>query len=230
MPQQKILIVEDDRNIRAGLVDALELEGYEVGEAADGGAGLRMYNSFKPDLILLDLMMPGLSGYDVCRQIRRGDAGIPIIMLTAKGEEIDKVLGFELGADDYVTKPFGLRELSARIAARLRRRNGAAAAEPEEADFDFDAWRVEPGKLRAVAGEAAIDLSAREIALLRLFAAHPGEALERTRIMREVWGGAFHSSRTLDQHLVALRRKLEAGGRPRRLETVYGIGYRYLPK
>ena len=113
----KILVAEDDRNIRSGLVDALELEGYVMEEAADGAGALRKFTAFRPDLVLLDVMMPNLNGYEVCRRIRRSDAATPIIMLTAKGEEIDKVLGLELGADDYVTKPFGLRELSARAVA-----------------------------------------------------------------------------------------------------------------
>ncbi len=220
----KILIAEDDRNIRNGLADALELEGYHAIEAADGSEALQLYNREKPQLILLDLMMPKLSGYEVCRQIRRSDASTPIIMLTAKGEEIDKVVGLELGADDYVTKPFGLRELSARIAARLRRRELPESDDRE--NFAFGPWQVDPPRLEAVLGEKRMELTVREVALLRFFAAHPGEALDRDRIMREVWGSAFASSRTLDQHLVVLRRKLEP---PKLIETVYGVGYRFTP-
>ncbi|MBS1370688.1 MAG: response regulator transcription factor [Lentisphaeria bacterium] len=225
----KILIAEDDRNIRSGLADALELEGYEPVEAADGSAALAAYNQHKPDLLLLDIMMPGLSGYEVCRRIRRDDPLVPIIMLTAKGEEIDKVLGLELGADDYVTKPFGLRELCARIAACLRRRGSekeSLRTEPDSAEFRFGPWRVDEKQLRAFRDENAVELTPREIALLRLFAAHPGEALGRDRILREVWEANFQTSRTLDQHMVALRRKLEP---PRLIETVYGIGYRFSP-
>ena len=228
MEPYKILIAEDDRNIRAGVADALELEGYIPVEAPDGGAALRLYHEHHPDLLLLDIMMPGLSGYDVCRRVRQDDPLIPIIMLTAKGEEFDKVLGLELGADDYVTKPFGLRELAARIAAQLRgRREGgflllALPAAPDR--FGFGRWEIERCRLRAVRGDESTGLTLREIALLELFAAHPGEALSRDRIMKEVWGASFQSSRTLDQHLVALRRKLEP---PRLIETVYGIGYRY---
>ncbi len=159
---------------------------------------------------------------------RQDDPLIPVIMLTAKGEEFDKVLGLELGADDYVTKPFGLRELAARIAAQLRRRQSEkekASLPPAAPDrFAFGRWEIERCRLRAVRGDESAGLTLREIALLELFAAHPGEALSRDRIMKEVWGASFQSSRTLDQHLVALRRKLEP---PRLIETVYGIGYRY---
>jgi len=227
MEAYKILIAEDDRNIRRGLADALELEGYRAIEAADGGEALKLFHESKPDLLLLDIMMPGLSGYEVCRRIRNDDPLVPVIMLTAKGEEIDKVLGLELGADDYVTKPFGLRELSARISAQLRRRRNereSADATPTPPDrFPFGPWEIDRRQLRAFrAGETA-ELTPREIALLELFAAHPGEALARDFIMREVWDANVFSSRTLDQHLVALRRKLEP---PRLIETVYGIGYR----
>ncbi len=230
MKSYKILIAEDDHNIRAGLVDALELEGYTVAEAPDGSAALKEFNAFHPDLILLDIMMPNLNGYDVCRQIRRNDPRVPILMLTAKGEEIDKVLGLELGADDYITKPFGLRELSARIAAQLRRRNlsdNAASAESDK--FTFAQWKVDALQLRAFADGQTVELTQREIKLLLLFAANPGIALDRNKILNAVWGSTFHSSRTLDQHLVALRRKIEPPGSPKLIETVYGIGYRYTP-
>ena len=175
-------------------------------------------------------MMPNLNGYEVCRRIRRSDAATPIIMLTAKGEEIDKVLGLELGADDYVTKPFGLRELSARIAAQLRRRRVETAAPPPSGEFAFGPWRVDVKKLSAETAGAAVELTMREIELLRLFAAHPGEVLDRSFIMREIWGNALTSSRTLDQHLVALRRKIEPEYLPRLIETVYGVGYRFRPE
>ncbi|HJH03006.1 MAG TPA: response regulator transcription factor [Victivallis vadensis] len=226
----KILVAEDDRNIRSGLVDALELEGYVMEEAADGAGALRKFTAFRPDLVLLDVMMPNLNGYEVCRRIRRSDAATPIIMLTAKGEEIDKVLGLELGADDYVTKPFGLRELSARIAAQLRRRRVETAAPPPSDEFAFGPWRVDVKKLSAETAGAAVELTMREIELLRLFAAHPGEVLDRSFIMREIWGNALTSSRTLDQHLVALRRKIEPEHLPRLIETVYGVGYRFRPE
>ena len=223
----KILIIEDDTNIRTGLVDALELAGHQAFSAADATLGLREYNLHKPDLILLDIMMPGISGYDLCRQIRRSDPTTLIIMLTAKSEEIDKVLGLEFGADDYVTKPFSIRELTARINARLRRRSAEEAAEAESR-FQFGCWEVDVARLQASAEPGIkISLTPREIDLLRCFAAHPGIVLDRNRITREAWGIGFSSSRSLDQHLVTLRRKLEANGMPRLIETVYAVGYRY---
>jgi DNA-binding response OmpR family regulator len=232
MKPQKILIAEDDRNIRGGLADALELEGYLISEAADGSAALREFNSFRPDLILLDVMMPGLNGYEVCRQIRRSDPLVPIMMLTAKGEEIDKVLGLELGADDYVTKPFSLRELSARIAAQLRRKTLTEQPPGERMEnqtFKFAHWDVDASRLQAFSAGQTIELTPREIKLLQFFAAHPGVVLERDRIMKAAWESNVHSSRTLDQHLVALRRKIESESAPRLIETIYGIGYRYTP-
>ncbi len=216
----RILIAEDDPNIRDGLADAFELEGYAVAAASDGAETIRLYNSFKPNLLLLDIMMPALNGYEVCRQIRRGNPALPIIFLSARSEEVDKVLGLGLGADDYVTKPFSLRELLARVAARLRPR-AALAANPSEA-FDFAGWRIDPEKAVASRGDAEAALSARELALLKLFAAHPGELLPRERIMKEVWGSSFNCSRTLDQHVVTLRKKLS----PDIVATVYGRGYR----
>jgi len=227
MEPSKILIAEDDRNIRRGLADALELEGYQPIEAVDGSEALKLFHETKPDLLLLDIMMPGLSGYEVCRRIRHDDPLVPVIMLTAKGEEIDKVLGLELGADDYVTKPFGLRELSARIAAQLRRRRNERenvdSPTPPPDRFPFGPWEIDRKQLRAFRDGKTEELTQREIALLELFSSHPGEVLSRDLIMREVWGSAL-SSRTLDQHLVALRRKLEP---PRLIETVYGVGYRF---
>ncbi|MEA4863241.1 MAG: response regulator transcription factor, partial [Victivallaceae bacterium] len=159
-------------------------------------------------------------GYEVCRQIRRGNPALPIIFLSARTEEVDKVLGLELGADDYVTKPFSLRELLARVAARLRPRAASAAAVPES--FDFAGWRIDPEKSTASRENTEVALSARELALLKMFAAHPGELLSRERIMKEVWGSSFNCSRTLDQHVVTLRKKLS----PDIVQTVYGRGYR----
>lgn len=230
MPNFKILIAEDDRNIRSGLMDALEFEGYSVRGAENGTEAIRLYNEFEPDLILLDIMMPQINGYDVCRRIRRNDPLLPIIMLTAKTEEIDKVLGLELGADDYVTKPFSLRELCARIAARLRIRTISAKAKEITESFSFADWRIDPKKLRAESGARDVGLTQREVDLLHLFADHPDEVLDRRSIMHHVWGSAFNCSRTLDQHLVALRRKLgEDPKTPRYIETVYGRGYRFKP-
>lgn len=230
MPNFKILIAEDDRNIRNGLLDALEFEGYTVKGACDGAEAIRLYNEFQPDLLLLDVMMPQINGYDVCRRIRRNDPLLPIIMLTAKAEEIDKVLGLELGADDYVTKPFSLRELCARITARLRIRTVAGNEQKSTEIFSFADWQVDPKTQRAVSGSREVELTQREIELLRLFAGHPDEVLKRQTILKQVWGSESQCSRTLDQHLVSLRRKLgEDPKTPRYIETVYGRGYRFKP-
>lgn len=225
----KILIAEDDLNIRQGLVDALEMAGYEVREAPDGSETLRLYAQWRPDLLLLDVMMPKLSGFDVCRQIRNGNPTLPIIMLTAKGEEIDKVLGLELGADDYVTKPFSLRELLARIHAILRRsRPPETPKAPPDGRFAFGDLQIEPDRLAGRRPDgSSIDFSKREIELLRCFAAHPDTVLDRQTLLSAAWEvnyGGF--SRTLDQHIAQLRKKL-----PEQLiETVYGIGYRYVSR
>ncbi|MDD3117656.1 MAG: response regulator transcription factor [Victivallales bacterium] len=231
MSKTRILVAEDDVNIRLGLVDALSMDGYEVREAADGSETLRLYTQWQPELLLLDLMMPKVSGFDVCRRIRNGNKDIPIIMLTAKGEEIDKVLGLELGADDYVTKPFSVRELVARIAAVLRRsQRGHDDALPSSGDrFQFAHITVDAACMTATIGTTAVPLTAREIELLRFFAAHPGEVLERDRILGAVWGNHYGGfSRTLDQHIAQLRKKIEPDPKaPALIETVYGIGYRF---
>ena len=224
----RILVIEDDANIREGVAETLRSECHEVSVAADGVDGLAKYRSWRPDLVLLDIMMPGKSGYDVCREIRATDAATPVIMLTAKGEEIDKVLGLGLGADDYVTKPFGIRELLARVAAALRRAqaveaNGGAAP----AEFAFGAVNVDARRY-CVHGESGdVALSDKELKLLTFFHAHPEEVLSRDALLNAVWGVSyFGSTRTLDQHIAQLRKKL---GEPTPIETVHGVGYRYRP-
>lgn len=234
--QKTILVAEDDANIREGLVDTLESEGYAVVAAADGEAALDAFAAGRRrfDLVLLDVMMPGRNGYDVCREIRKGEALMPILMLTAKGEEIDKVVGLEIGADDYITKPFGIRELLARIAAALRRgdaRDSAATTGVGDSVFAFGQAEVDPLKYElALAGEA-VSISERELSLLRLFAARPGEVLSRDYLLDQAWGVEYMgTTRTLDQHIALLRKKVEPGpGAPVTIVTVHGIGYRYLP-
>ena len=225
----RILVIEDDANIREGVAETLRSECHEVSVAADGVDGLAKYRSWRPDLVLLDIMMPGKSGYDVCREIRATDAATPVIMLTAKGEEIDKVLGLGLGADDYVTKPFGIRELLARVAAALRRAqaveaNGGAAP----AEFACGAVNVDARRY-CVHGESGdVALSDKELKLLTFFHAHPEEVLSRDALLNAVWGVSyFGSTRTLDQHIAQLRKKL---GEPTPIETVHGVGYRYRPR
>ena len=225
----RILVVEDDDNIRHGLAALLTANGYDVSEAGDGGAGLAAFARAKPDLVLLDVMMPGMNGYDVCRAIRKDDTRTPIIMLTAKDDEIDKVLGLELGADDYIVKPFGVRELLARLAAVLRRTASSASsgamAEGAES-FAFGPDRVDVARYELVRKDGSrVGLSARELALLRLFAAEAGKALTRDHLLNAVWGVSyFGSTRTLDQHIAQLRKKLTDA---RAIETLHGIGYRY---
>lgn len=226
---RRILVVEDDENIRNGLVALLAANGYAVAEAGDGKAGLQAFAHDRPDLVLLDVMMPGMNGYDVCRAIRQEDTRTPVVMLTAKDDEIDKVLGLELGADDYIVKPFGVHELLARLAAVLRR--AAPAAPPRAADgasegFAFGEDRVDESRYELVRKDGArVALSAKELALLRTFAAEAGKALTRDHLLNAVWGVSyFGSTRTLDQHVAQLRKKLTD---PRSIETLHGIGYRY---
>ncbi|MBC2593937.1 response regulator transcription factor [Ruficoccus amylovorans] len=231
MKRRRLLIAEDDANIRTGLVDVLESEGYEVLAANDGQSALALAKQGGFDLILLDVMMPALSGYEVCREVRRRDSRVPVIMLTAKGEEIDKVVGLELGADDYITKPFGVRELLARIAAVLRRSGPQEEAEPESEPFDFGTARIDPKRMEAVVGGEAVALTPREMKLVQYFHRHPGEALSRDALLNAAWGIDYlGTTRTLDQHMAQLRKKLESDpARPGTLLTVHGHGYRYEP-
>ncbi len=226
-----ILIAEDDANLRRGLIDLLEAENYRVCAAADGRQALELYHQEKPDLLLLDVMMPEMSGYDLCREVRRNDQETLIVMLTAKGEEIDKVVGLELGADDYVTKPFGLHELRARIAAVLRRRvpNRAQADKGLAQKFSFGHAMVDPKAFTIELDGACHKLSARELKLLECFVASKGEVLSRNDLLNAAWGvDYFGTTRTLDQHIVQLRKKIERDPtHPKTIETVHGIGYRY---
>jgi len=227
----KILIAEDDTNLRDGLHDAFELEGYTVKSVENGQEALTAYAAWEPDMLILDVMMPLKSGYDVCRDVRRLDRVIPIIMLTAKGEEIDKVIGLELGADDYVTKPFGLRELMARVGAILRRAKLTADDDCEMCSdcLEFDAIKIDLGLMKGKNDGLVFELSKREVELLKFFNKHAGQVLERNKILSAVWGASYGGmTRTLDQHIAQLRKKLEADPKtPVYIQTVYGIGYRF---
>jgi DNA-binding response OmpR family regulator len=233
MESIRILVAEDDPKILTGLVDMLESEGYRAVPAIDGEQALKLFESKKFDLVLLDIMMPGKSGYDVCRTIRSQDERVPIIMLTAKGQEIDKVVGLQLGADDYVTKPFGVNELLARIASVLRRsRQSARQASDEEAfadHFDFGDTEIDGLQYKVKKGRQTLDLSGRELRLLQFFHAHPNEVLSRDMLLNAVWGmNYFGTTRTVDQHIAQLRKKIEADpNNPRVITTVHGVGYRY---
>jgi len=226
----RVLIAEDDANLREGLVDLLESEGYEVVTAENGVVALAKFASDKPGLVILDVMMPEKSGYDVCREIRKSDGRTPIIMLTAKGEEIDKVVGLELGADDYVTKPFGLHELRARIAAVLRRSTGPAPTPAADLpdSFAFGHCRVNRKTFELVRAGESYSLTARELKLLEIFHLHQGEVLSRNDLLNAAWGiDYFGTTRTLDQHMALLRKKIESDpARPELLLTVHGIGYK----
>jgi DNA-binding response OmpR family regulator len=232
-----ILVAEDDPHIREGLLATLESEGYRVTTARDGAEALRLFEKTSFDLALLDVMMPAVSGFDVCRAIRRKNRALPVVMLTAKGEEIDKVVGLELGADDYITKPFGVRELLARIAAVLRRAATNAAPQPPAKSpappdvFAFGTAQIERKKMRATRGKKAEDLTARELKLIEIFLAHPDEVLSRDQLLNAAWGiNYLGTTRTLDQHIVQLRKKIEKDPEaPTAILTVHGIGYRYQP-
>jgi DNA-binding response OmpR family regulator len=229
----RVLIAEDDVNLRQGLIDLLEGEGYEVFPAGDGRQALDRFRQEGPDLVLLDVMMPEMSGYDVCREIRKHDSQTPIIMLTAKGEEIDKVVGLELGADDYVTKPFGLHELRARISAVLRRsqNNQQTSANNVPEQFLIGQALVDRKTYQVTIGDQSHSLTSREIKLLEIFQARPREVLSRDDLLNAAWGiDYFGTTRTLDQHVAQLRKKIEPNpSSPQFLLTVHGVGYKYQP-
>ncbi|HMP73148.1 MAG TPA: response regulator transcription factor [Kiritimatiellia bacterium] len=235
MTPRNILVVEDDPHIRRGLADALASEGYTVTHAPDGAAALHAIHHAPPDLILLDIMMPQKSGYDVCRDLRRQGSTIPIIMLTAKSEEIDKVVGLQLGADDYITKPFGIHELLARVAAVLRRANPPAPPHPPQLPppdrYPFGDAQINRKTHTLQRGKQTFSLTARELKLLDTFHAHPNEVLSRDTLLNRVWGIDYYgTTRTLDQHIAQLRKKVETDpSHPRHLLTVHGVGYRYRP-
>ena len=221
----RILVVEDDAAILRGLTDNLRFESYEVLTATDGETGYRLIREKKPDLIILDLMLPKLSGYELCRKVRAESVTTPILMLTARGQEGDRVLGLDLGADDYVTKPFSVRELLARIRAILRRTQPLKAL-PDELRFDdvvVDFRRYEGRK-----GSKSLEMTRKEFGVLRLLAARPGEVVTRDELLDEVWGYEnYPSTRTVDNHIASLRAKLEdSSSEPRHLLTVHGVGYK----
>ncbi len=225
----RVLIAEDDAAMRGGLTEILEGEGYDVVAAADGAVALDRWTADRADFVLLDIMMPGRSGYDVCREIRSRDRDVPIMFLSAKTEEIDKVLGLELGADDFIMKPFGMRELVARVRAISRRCYQRSVPRPA-ASFTIGGVVVVPGELRAtLPGGNVVELSLREVNLLATFVEHPGVVLDRDMLFRTCWGGGkYPNSRTLDQHIAKLRKKIEHDPKaPAIIRTVRGVGYRY---
>ena len=221
----RVLIVEDEPAMVAGLRDNFEYEGYDVISAADGAEGLERALADNPDLVVLDVMMPRMSGLDVCKQLKARRPSLPIIMLTARGQEIDKVVGLELGADDYVTKPFSIRELMARVKAVLRRVSPPAAEVYRFSDCEVN---IRGNEVRR-AGKL-VDLSAKEFALLAYFISNPAETLTRDRLLDAVWGYEnYPNTRTVDTHIVHLRQKLEPNPEePRFILTVHGSGYKFV--
>jgi DNA-binding response OmpR family regulator len=224
---KRILVVEDDLAILRGLKDNLEFESYEVLTAADGERGYGILKEKKPDLVILDLMLPKMSGYELCRKARGEGMTTPILMLTARGEEIDRVAGLDLGADDYVTKPFSVPELLARVRALIRRVQQSKTGDlPGE--LHFDDVSIDFKCFEARKAGKVIEMSRKEFGILRLLAARAGEVVRRDELLDEVWGyDRYPTTRTVDNHIALLRGKLEEDpANPRRLLTVYGVGYR----
>ncbi len=235
---KRILVAEDERAIREGLTDLLESEGFAVTAVPDGDAAIAAWKEGGVDLALLDIMMPKMSGYDVCREIRKTDALIPVVFLSAREEEIDKVLGLELGADDYIVKPFGVHELVARVKAALRRgdrdstpRAGVGPTKP----FSFGDCSVDPQRFTLELSRDGkveqLELSSREVDLLRWFFAFPETVHAREALLERFWGMSYGgTTRTLDQHIAKLRQKIERDpANPRHILTVHGTGYRFRP-
>jgi len=223
----RILVVEDEPAILRGLADNLKFESYEVVTAGDGEAGYRLIHEKKPDLIILDLLLPKLSGYELCRKLRGEGNNTPILMLTARGEEADRVLGLDLGADDYVTKPFSVRELLARVRAILRR---AHPSPPLPDELRFDDLAVDFRSYEATKSGQAVEMTRKEFGVLRLLAARAGEVVSRDELLDEVWElNNYPSTRTVDNHVASLRAKLERNpSEPQHIKTVHGVGYKFV--
>jgi DNA-binding response OmpR family regulator len=224
---KRILIIEDDLAILRGLKDNLEYDKYEVLTATDGEQGYCLIQEKKPDLIILDLMLPKMSGYELCRKVRQEGLNTPILMLTARGEEVDRVLGLDLGADDYVTKPFSVPELLARIRAILRRVQRSKKG-PLPNELRFGKVLIDFKRFEARRADKVLNMSRKEFGILRLLAARVGEVVTRDELLDEVWGyEQYPTTRTVDNHIALLRSKLEENpSKPRHLLTVHGVGYK----
>jgi len=222
----RVLIVEDDTAMATALQDGFVFEGYEIALARDGEAGLKAARDTAPDVIVLDVMLPKMSGLDVCKRLRSEGSNVPILMLTARGQEIDKVLGLKLGADDYVTKPFGFMELIARVEALLRRTTAGARATEV---YGFGDVVVDFKKAELKKRGAPVELSARELKLLAFFVAHRGEVVPRERLLDQVWEyDAAPLTRTVDMHVAKLRKKIEDDpADPKFIVTVHRMGYKF---
>ena len=226
--KKRILLIEDEPGLVLTLTDRLTSEGYHVEAAADGETGLRRAAGEPFDLILLDVMLPQKNGFDVCRDLRQQGVGVPVLMLTARGQVTDKVVGLKLGADDYLTKPFEMIELLARIEALLRRATPASAPTPNA--YQFGDVHIDFRRAEVARSGEPVDLSAKEFQLLRYFVEHAGAVLSRDELLGEVWGyEALPTTRTVDVHVSWLRQKLEANPRyPKHILTVHGLGYKFV--
>lgn len=231
----KILVIEDEGGVREGLVDSLTFEGYEVICADNGVTGLEVFEKERPCLVILDLMMPGIDGLEVCRRIRSFESFTPIIMLTAKCSEVDKVVGLELGADDYLTKPFGMRELFARVKGLIRRYQLLRDTSSQtlvltKDELRFGDVKVDFRTYRARKGEREIVLSAKEFELLRFLASQPDVPITRDQLLDRVWGyNSYPTTRTVDNFIARLRHKVELSPeKPKHIVTVHGVGYKFV--
>jgi len=224
---KRILIIEDDQAILRGLKDNLEFESYEILTAVDGKEGYELARNEDPDLIVLDLMLPRMNGYEICQQLRSEGRNTPILILTARGEEGERIRGLDLGADDYVTKPFSVPELLARVRAILRRTEGSGALIKVN-QLQFDDVFVDFNRFEARNGDQELKLSRKEFGVLRLLAEREGEVVTRDELLDQVWGyDQYPTTRTVDNHIASLRAKLEQNpSEPRRLLTVHGVGYK----
>ena len=223
---KRVLLIEDEPGLVLTLTDRLRSEGYDVGSATDGNAGLALAERDAWDVILLDVMLPGKGGFDVCRDLRQRGIATPIVMLTARGQVVDKVLGLKLGADDYLTKPFDMMELLARIEVQLRR---SAASTSDPVHLRFGDVVVDTRKAEVTRNGAVVEMSAREFLLLKYLIEHRGETLSREQLLNDVWGyHSMPSTRTVDVHVAWLRQKIEPNPRhPQFILTVHGLGYRF---
>jgi len=223
-----ILVIEDDVSILRGLIDNIKFEGYEVLSASDGHAGLKLALEDSTDLVLLDIMLPGLSGYDICRKVKEQKPDLPIIMVTARGKEVDKVAGLDFGADDYVTKPFSIPELMARIRAVLRRYQDD---KPVPERYTFGNVVLDFKKYQTLVNGKDVHLSAREYAILRFLIARAEEVIHRHDLLDEVWGyESYPTTRTVDNYILDLRKKLEEDpSHPKHILSIRGAGYKFVP-
>ncbi|MCA9666197.1 MAG: response regulator transcription factor [Myxococcales bacterium] len=227
--RQRILVIEDDRSIRLGLVDTLRAKGYDVSAAERAAEGMSLYDESRPDLVILDLMLPDMEGFEVCRRLKAdGGPDVPIIMLTARGAELDRVRGLELGADDYVTKPFSLMELLARIGAVLRRSRRWRHDDEGIEEISFADVRINFRRHEGSKAGRTLDLSDRAYRILEVFARHRGEVLSRDQLLEEAWGYSRDlNTRTVDNHVVKIRKQIEDDPEsPKLLITVHGLGYK----